>query len=110
MVARTVPSTCETQHGLLQAAEYLLHCIERGEDVLRDVKYLRELLIFLPLTDPVRCEAHYRLRNAKRFLASQEPGAAGYELEALVGHLKILGAEPRPSRDMYPAAAATTLC
>ena len=88
MAAAISSSTIAIQQSLLQAVEYLLRCIQREESVLRDVKYLRDLLVFLPLTGLVHWEAHNRLRNAHRFLASHEPGAAGYELEALVCQLR----------------------
>jgi hypothetical protein len=60
----------------------------RGLDVYEQVLECRQLLECLPLSTGEFGLAVLRLQNAHRFLASDERGAAHFELRLLVGSLR----------------------
>lgn len=72
---------------LRQAIEHLLVNLHRP-DVPNDVQDVRDLLDSLPLATDEYATALNRLRNAHRYLVSQERGAARYELRLLAGSLR----------------------
>ena len=63
---------------MLQTVEHLLRTIRRDQDVLDKLQQVRDLLDSLPLASDDYSTAANRLRNAHRYLVSQERGAAGY--------------------------------
>ena len=64
---------------LVQTVEHLLRKIRRDQDVLDELQQVRDLLDSLPLASDDHSTATNRLRNAHRYLVSQERGAASYE-------------------------------
>lgn len=93
-------ATPETiRQELLQTIEHLLCGLRRDFDVLDDLQEVRGLLDSLPLASDEYGTASNRLRNAHRYLVSQERGAARYELILLAGSLRCeREAEVRPRR------------
>ncbi len=84
---------------LLRTIEHLLRGLRRDFDVLDDLQEVRDLLDSLPLATGEYGTASNRLRNAHRYLVSQERGAARYELKLLAGSLRCeREAEVRPRR------------
>jgi hypothetical protein len=84
---------------LLQTIEHLLQCLHRESAVLDDLQEVRDLLDSLPLASDEYATAFNRLRNAHRYLVSQERGAARYELQLLAGSLRCeREVEVRPRR------------
>ncbi len=73
---------------MLQTVEHLLRTIRRDQDVLDELQHVRDLIDSLPLAIDDYSTAANRLRNAHRYLVSQERGAAGYELQMLAGKLR----------------------
>ncbi len=90
---------------LFQTVEHLLRAIRRDQDVLDELQQVRDLLDSLPLASGEYGTATNRLRNAHRYLVSQERGAARYELQMLAGLLRhddtrcVAHVGPCPDRD-----------
>ena len=73
---------------LLQTVEELLLMIRHSVEVLKELQEVRNQLDALPLASDDYSTAANRLRNAHRYLVSQERGAARYELQLLAGSLR----------------------
>ena len=73
---------------LLQTIEHFLRCLRQDTLVLDNLQEVRGLLDSLPLASDEYGTASNRLRNAHRYLVSQEHGAARYELQLLAGSLR----------------------
>lgn len=98
-------ATPETiRYELLRAVEALLRSVRRRQNVLDDVQRVRDLLDSLPLPTGEYGTATNRLRNAHRYLVSQEHGAATFELQLLAGSLRDdrspFASPRRPARRM----------
>ena len=76
------------RHELLDTIEQLLILLRRNAEIVTELHDVFELLESLPLAADVYQIARNRLRNALRYVASQEQGAAGYELQLLAGSLR----------------------
>jgi hypothetical protein len=97
MLRKATPDTIRGE--LSQAIEHLMRCLNQDADVLEGMQEVRGLLDSLPLSTDEYGTASNRLRNAYRYLVSQERGAAKYELRLLVGSLSDQrDAEVRPRR------------
>ena len=84
---------------LLQTIEHFLRCLHRKSAVLDDLQEVRDLLDSLPLASDEYATASNRLRNAHRYLVSQERGASRHELQLLAGSLRCeREVEVRPRR------------
>ena len=67
--------------------DHVLRSMQRGSDVIERLQQVREILDSLPLPTDEYATAFNRLRNAHRYLVSQERGAARYELALLAASL-----------------------
>ena len=76
------------QRDFRQTIEQVLRSLQRGADVIDRLQQVRELLDSLPLPTDEYSTAFNRLRNAHRYLISQERGAARYELALLAASLR----------------------
>ena len=85
-LAHATPDTICSE--LLDTVEHLLTSIRRDCEVLEELVEVRNLLDSLPLATNEYATAANRLRNAHRYLTSQERGAARYELNLLAGSLR----------------------
>lgn len=72
---------------LRRTIEQLLTLLDQQVDVLEDMQVLGRLLKSLPLACDERGVVSKRLRNAHRYLVSNELGAVRYELRSLAGSL-----------------------
>jgi hypothetical protein len=87
------------RHELLRTIEHLLKSLHQEAKVMDDVQEVTDLLDSLPLASDEYGTASNRLRNAHRYLVSQERGAARYELKLLANSLRNeREAEPRRRR------------
>jgi hypothetical protein len=81
-----------------QSADRLQTLIREDSEEFGDLQHLHDLLESLPLTSDEYGRASNHLRNANRYLASGERGAAQFELRMLFGslrHSEPLTIEPR---------------
>ena len=85
-LSTATPDTIRQQ--MFQTVEHLLRAIHRNQHVLEELQQVRDLLDSLPLATSEYGTAANRLRNAHRYLVSQERGAARYELQMLAGMLR----------------------
>ena len=72
---------------LRRTIEQLLTRLNRETDPLAEMQQLRDSLVTIPLPVDEIIVVSKRLRNAQRYLVSQEIGAARYELKTLAGAL-----------------------
>ncbi len=82
------------RNELLHTVEFLLGCVRGLQDVLADIWRVCELLDSLPRSSGDFGTATNRLRNAYRYLVSQEHGAARFELQLLAGSLPRTASGP----------------
>ena len=83
--ATTVESVL--QEAVLKLAA-ILQMLQRRNDPRDHLETVRSLLESLPLSTGEYGIAQNRLRNAERYLRSQEHGAARFELQLLAGSLR----------------------
>ncbi len=80
----------------------LIRRLESGDDPSDDFPEIHQLLKSLPMATGEFGLANNRLKNARRYLQSREPGGARWELAALLDSLRhksdAVSAEPRPRR------------
>lgn len=76
------------RHELLVTVEHLLASLRRDAEIVAELQDVCDLLESLPLASDEYQTAKNRLRNAHRYLVSQERGAARYELNLLAGSLR----------------------
>ncbi len=91
-LSRATPETI--RHELLDTVKHLLRVIRRKQDILDQVEQISDLLESLPLAAGDYGTATNRLRNAHRYLRSEERGAARYELQLLAGSLRATREPP----------------
>lgn len=82
---------------LLDTVAHLLASLRRDAEIVAELQEVCDLLESLPLSTDEYQTAKNRLRNAHRYLVSQERGAARYELNLLAGSLR-----PREVHAMAP--------
>ncbi|HUG69921.1 MAG TPA: hypothetical protein VMM76_19370 [Pirellulaceae bacterium] len=73
---------------LFQMIAHLLQTMRQNQELLEQLQQVRDLIEALPLATSEYGTAANRLRNAHRYLVSQERGAARYELQVLAGTLR----------------------
>lgn len=82
----------------------LIRRLESGDDPSDDLPEVRQLLESLPMATGEFGLAANRLKNARRYLQSREPGGARWELAALLDSLRrendAVSAAPRPRRKL----------
>jgi hypothetical protein len=97
-IERLSTATPDTiRHELLDTVEHLLSKLRRDAEILAELQDACDLLESLPLAADEYHTANNRLRNAHRYLISQERGAARYELQLLAGSLR-----PRETHPVEP--------
>lgn len=92
---------------LIDTVEHLLASLRRDTEIVAELQEVCELLESLPLATDEYQTARNRLRNAHRYLVSQERGAARYELKLLAGSLRpreVQAMEPRMRLHRQPRA------
>ena len=73
---------------LLDTVEHLLASLRRDAEIVAELQEVCDLLESPPLASDEYQTAKNRLRNAQRYLVSQERGAARYELNLVAGSLR----------------------
>ena len=95
-------STQEVHQRAIGNLVRLIRKLESGDDPSDDFPEVYQLLESLPMATGEFGLANNRLKNAKRYLQSREPGGARWELAALLDSLRrqkdAVSAEPRPRR------------
>jgi hypothetical protein len=86
VLSTTTSDTIRREVSLTLAA--VQNMIERGKVPYDELDEVRSLLESLPLSTGEYGVAKNRLRNAQRYLTSQERGAARFELRMLAGSLR----------------------
>ena len=85
--AKFVETERNVWHAAVAAIDALALAVKRGQ-VNGQLSEVRELLEAPPLASGDFCRAANNLKNAERYLRSQEAGAAGYELRMLAGVIR----------------------
>ncbi len=95
-------STLDIQQLAVGNVVRLIRRLESGDDPSDDLPEVRQLLESLPMATGEFGLASNRLKNARRYLQSREPGGARWELAALLDSLRrendVASAEPRPRK------------
>ena len=84
---QTVDKLVSVWDAAVAALEALGEQIKRG-NVNEQLREVQELLEALPLSSGDFCRVVNNLKNAERYLQSQEWGAASYELRMLAGAVR----------------------
>jgi hypothetical protein len=85
---RTATTIQEVRQEAILKLAAVLQMLQRRSDPRDHLETVRSLLESLPLSTGEYGMAQNRLRNAERYLRSQEHGAARFELQMLAGSLR----------------------
>jgi hypothetical protein len=85
---RTATTIQEVRQEAILKLAAVLQMLHRRSDPRDHLESVRSLLESLPLSTGEYGIAQNRLRNAERYLRSQEHGAARFELQMLAGSLR----------------------
>ena len=86
-VQNHAPSIDECKELVIGRLRSLMRRLTDARHVGDELDILRAMIMSLPMASDDFCLAINRLRNAQRYLSSNETGAARYELRLLLGGL-----------------------
>lgn len=83
------PSRDKIRQMLIQAVEHVLRKLRHDQQISHEFQQVRQLLDALPLPSGEYATATSRVSSAAMYVASEERGAARYELQLLRGQLRL---------------------